>query len=68
MPSTRQTVDAIQNCLDKWMASVSDYSIYAVSAEGRVTWNAGGTAIFGSFLESSFNRSITVWRSTKTER
>ncbi|CAH2913727.1 MAG: Sensory box histidine kinase/response regulator [uncultured Paraburkholderia sp.] len=48
MPNTRQAVGAIQNWWDKWVASVSDYSIHALSGEGRIlTWNAGGTAAYG---------------------
>ena len=45
MPNKRQPGDTIQNWTDKWVASVSDYSIYAISAEGRIlTWNPGGSS------------------------
>jgi PAS domain S-box-containing protein len=48
MPSKRQTGDTIPNWTDKWVASVSDYSIFAVSVERRIlTWNPGGVAIHG---------------------
>src|SRR5258708_26341248 len=48
MPNKRQSGDTIQNWTDKWVASVSDYSICAISVEGRIlTWNPGGIAIHG---------------------
>jgi PAS domain S-box-containing protein len=48
MPNKRQPGDTIQNWTDKWVASVADYSICAISVEGRIlTWNPGGIAIHG---------------------
>ena len=48
MPNKRQPGDTIQNWTDKWVASVSDYSICAISVEGRIlTWNPGSRAIHG---------------------
>jgi PAS domain S-box-containing protein len=48
MPSKRQSGDRIQNWTDKWVASVSDYSIFVISVQGRIlTWNPGGMAIHG---------------------
>jgi PAS domain S-box-containing protein len=48
MPNKRQPGDTIQNWADKWVASVLDYSICAISAEGRIlTWNPGGIVIHG---------------------
>jgi len=48
MPSIRQVFSTMQNWGDEWIASVSDYSICAISVEGRIlTWNAGATAIYG---------------------
>src|ERR1700730_18079911 len=48
MPNNWQPGDTIQNWTDKWVASVSDYSIFAISVEGRIlSWNPGGMAIHG---------------------
>ncbi|MGP8436377.1 PAS domain S-box protein [Paraburkholderia fungorum] len=48
MPDKRQAGDTIQNWTDKWVASVSDYAICAISPEGRIlTWNPGCVTIHG---------------------
>jgi len=48
MPNERQSIDNVQHWTDNWVASVSDYSIFVVSADGRIlTWNPGGTAMHG---------------------
>jgi PAS domain S-box-containing protein len=48
MPNKRQPGDTIQNWADEWVASVLDYSICAISVEGRIlTWNSGGIVIHG---------------------
>ena len=48
MPNERHSNHAIQHWTDKWVASVSDYSIFAISLSGRIlTWNPGGIAIHG---------------------
>ncbi|HEY2403033.1 MAG TPA: PAS domain S-box protein, partial [Steroidobacteraceae bacterium] len=48
MPSRRQSGGTIENWTDKWVASVSDYSICAISVESRIlTWNAGGMTVHG---------------------
>jgi PAS domain S-box-containing protein len=48
MPNERRSSNTIQHWTDKWVSSVSDYSIFAVSLDGQIlTWNAGGTVIHG---------------------
>jgi hypothetical protein len=48
MPSRRQSGGTIENWTDKWVASVSDYSICAISVESRIlTWNPGGMTVHG---------------------
>jgi len=48
MPHERHSNNTIQHWTDKWVASVSDYSIFAISAEGRIlSWNSGARTIHG---------------------
>jgi PAS domain S-box-containing protein len=48
MPSKRQIGEPIQNWTTKWVASVSDYLIFAVSLQRRIqTWNPGGVLTHG---------------------
>ena len=48
MPNERHSSNTIQHWTDKWVASVSDYSIFAISLDGRIlSWNSGAMAIHG---------------------
>ena len=48
MPNERRSSNTIQHWTDKWVSSVSDYSVFAISLDGRIlTWNPGGVAIHG---------------------
>ena len=61
MPNKRQPAGTIQNWTDKWVASVSDYSICAISVEGRIlTWNPGGIAIHGYQPEEIIGQMLNI--------
>jgi len=48
MPNERHSSNTIQHWTDKWVASVSDYSIFAISLDGRIlSWNPGARAVHG---------------------
>ncbi|MFM0407439.1 PAS domain S-box protein [Paraburkholderia dipogonis] len=61
MPSKRPSDDAVRNWTEKWVASVSDYSIFAISLEGLIlTWNQGGTAIHGYKPDEAIGRPVDI--------
>jgi PAS domain S-box-containing protein len=61
MPNKRQSSNTIQHWTDKWVASVSDYSIFVISLDGRIlTWNPGGTLIHGYQPDEIVGQSLDV--------
>lgn len=61
MPITRQSGDALRHWAEKWVASVSDYSIFAISLEGLIlTWNQGGMAIYGYQPDEVIGRPLQI--------
>lgn len=61
MPNERHSSNTILHWTDKWVASVSDYSIFAISPDGRIlTWNAGAAAIHGYQPDEIVGRPLDV--------
>ncbi|AUT75598.1 hybrid sensor histidine kinase/response regulator [Paraburkholderia hospita] len=61
MPDKGQPGGTIQNWTDRWVAAVCDYSIFAISVEGRIlTWNPGGIAIHGYQPEEIIGQCLDI--------